>query len=279
MKKNVLFLGVGLGCLSMLTSCVSDDRTFELEPVSQSKGTLSLSLDSHADFMAQTRSVSEDAYKNTSNYLVQIISTADDKVILECKASELNTYLPKTVEIGSYRIVASYGKEYDASKDEFLMSGNTTVTVKANEEKNVVVNCAPTCGKISVAFDAAMATYYEDYNVTFGGTQLLGDKTISWSKTDSEPWYVGLSEDGEKITYTISLTTKDEYLHQGAEGETATATGTATGSFQLERNKAHKLTIKPSYTATNEGAMQLTITVDDSTNDKEITYEIPVTWL
>lgn len=281
MKKKFYFVGMCLGCLSLLNSCVSDDRSFDLEPSSASKGSLVLNLNPHADFVAQTRSVNEESYKNTSNYLVQIINTSTNKVVLECKASELNTLLPKTVEIGSYRITASYGTEHDASRDEFFMFGSTVVTVKAGDEKVAEVNCTPTCGKVSVAFDANMATYYEDYNVTFGGTAMLGSKTIEWAKDDSEPWYVALDEGGETMTYTISLTAKDEYLTQ-KEGDAAgqgQATGTATGTFKLERNKAHKLTIKPSYTPTSEGGIQLSVTIDESTNDKEITYEIPVTWL
>ncbi len=277
MKKKVLFFGVGLGCMSMLTSCVSDDRSFDLEPATSSKGTLALSLNPHADFVAQTRSVNEESYKNTSNYQVQIINTADNSVLLDCKASQLSTYLPKTVEIGSYRIVATYGTEHDASRNEFLMSGVTVVSVKANEEKSVEVNCSPTCGKVSVAFDGAMSTYYDDYNVTFGGTEMLGANTISWAKDDSEPWYVGLSEAGETVNYTINLTAKADYMHQ--DGDKAQSTGVVKGTFKLERNKAHKLSIKPNYTSTNKGDMTLTITVDETTNDKEITYTVPVTWL
>ncbi len=274
MKKRQFFICMGLSVVSLFTSC--SEREFDFKPSDGQKeqGSLVLNLNASTDF-EQTRALNEADYKNTQNYDVKVINTANDNVILECKASQLNSNLPKKVDIGSYRIEASYGTERDASRSEFYMFGKAVVTVKAKEEKPVTVNCTPTCGKISVAFDAAMATYYSDYNVTFGGTKKLAGKTISWSKTDSEPWYVALDETAETISYTISLTTKDDYLPQGS----TTNTGTATGTFTLERNKAHKLTIKPNYIPTTEGGMKLTITIDDSTNDKEITWEVPVTWI
>ncbi len=274
MKKRQFFICMGLSVVSLFTSC--SEREFDFKPSDGQKeqGSLVLNLNASTDF-EQTRALNEADYKNTQNYDVKVINTANDNVILECKASQLNSNLPKKVDIGSYRIEASYGTERDASRSEFYMFGKAVVTVKAKEEKPVTVNCTPTCGKISVAFDAAMATYYSDYNVTFGGTKKLAGKTISWSKTDSEPWYVALDETAETISYTISLTTKDDYLPQGS----TINTGTATGTFTLERNKAHKLTIKPNYIPTTEGGMKLTITIDDSTNDKEITWEVPVTWI
>ena len=274
MKQKQLIYCMGLSVLALFASCA--ERDFDLDPSNGSKeqGTLVLNLNASAEF-DQTRALNENDYKNTQNYDVKVINTVNDNVILECKASQLNSGLPKKVDIGSYRIEASYGAERDASRSEFYMFGSTVVTVKAKEEKPVTVNCTPTCGRISVAFDAAMATYYSDYNVTFGGTKKLAGKTISWAKTDSEPWYVALDEKGETISYTISLTTKEDYLPQGS----TTNTGTATGTFTLERNKAHKLTIKPNYIPTTDGGMKLTITIDDSTNDKEITWEVPVTWI
>lgn len=274
MKHTHILVCMGLGALTLFASC--NEREMDLNPDSASKGqgTLILNLNASTDF-GQTRAVNEDNYRNTDNYNVRLINASNENVILECKASELSSNLPKTVEIGSYRIEASYGTEKDASRDEFFMYGDATVTVKSKEEKAVTVNCTPTCGKISVAFDSSMNTYYDDYNVTFSGTQKLGKNKIDWKKNDTEPWYVGLSKAGETITYTLTLTTKADYLPQGSE----TNTGTATGTFTLERNKAHKLTIRPNYIPTTDGGMKLTLTIDDTTNDKEITWEVPVTWI
>lgn len=284
MKQKQLIFCMGLSAMTLFASCLSE-RDFDFKPTggtneqnptenTTEQGFLNLQLNAATSF-DQTRALSENDFTNTQNYDVKIINTANDNVILECKASQLSSNLPKKVDIGSYRVEASYGTERDASRSEFYMFGETTATVKAKEEKTVNVNCTPTCGKISVVFDAAMATYYTEYNVSFGGTKKLGTKTIAWSKTDTEPWYVALDKNGETITYTINLTTKDDYLPQGASSNT----GTATGTFTLERNKAQKLTIKPNYIPTTDGGMKLTVTIDESTNDKEITWEVPVTWI
>lgn len=279
MERKNIFFRFGILASLALASCGANDKNLELvaPPEELGKGTLCINLNPDPSFSEGTRSLNEGNYMLTSEYTVQIINASNDNVLLECKAYELNSYLPKTFDIGSYKITATYGTEHDASRDEFYMSGSTVVSLKAKEEKSVVVNCSPTCGKVSVDFDQAMATYFDDYNVTFGGTKMLGSSTFAWSKTDTEPWYVALDRNGENINYTISLKAKSDYLTQGNGG--TVASGSATGTFRLERNTAHKLTIRPSYTPTTDGGVQLGITIDDSTNDKNITYEIPVTWL
>ena len=276
MKQKKLFFCVGLSVISLFTSCLSEEHDIDLNPSAGTKeqGVLDLNLSAATNF-DQTRALNENDYRNTLNYNVKVINVANENVILECKASELSSNLPKKVDIGSYRIEASYGTERDASRTEFYMFGDAVATIKAKEQKTVTVNCAPTCGKVSVAFDSQMATYYSDYNVTFGGTKKLGAKTFAWSKTDSEPWYIALDKNGETVSYTINLTTKDEYLPENA----TTNTGVATGTFTLERNKAHKLTISPNYKPTTDGGVKVSIVIDDSTNDKNITWEVPVTWI
>lgn len=278
MKKDFKLLFMSLAMAGLMTSCFSEEHEFGL-PTKQDegKGTLILNLNADAEFSNTTRALNENNYKATANYNVKIVNTKNENVVLDCKGSELSDNLPKTLDIASYRIEASYGTESAASRSDFKMYGESTFTIKAKDEKTVTVNCTPTCGKVSVAFDAAMATYYDDYSVSFGGTKALGSNTFAWAKNDSEPWYVALDVNGETINYTISLTAKEEYLHK--DGENTSATGTATGSFKLERNKAQKLTIKPNYTPSVNGGLKISITIDKSTNDKEVTYDIPVTWI
>jgi hypothetical protein len=275
MKQKQFFICMGLSVMSLFTSCLSE-HDLDLSPTGNSKeqGSLVFDLKADANF-EQTRALNEADYRNTQNYDVKVVNTVNENVILECKASQLSANLPKKVDIGSYRIEASYGTERDASQSEFYMFGSEVVTVKSKEEKTVNVTCTPTCGKVSVVWASDMDTYCSDYSVTFGGTKKLGNKTFAWSKTETAPWYVALDKTAETISYTISITTKEEYLPQGA----STTTGTATGTFTLERNKAHKLTIKPDYRPTTEGGMKLTITIDESTNDHEYTWEVPVTWI
>lgn len=278
MKNEILMLAAMLSASGVMTSCLSEEHDFSIPVESTETGTVMLNLDVDASFEVASRALNEAAYKNTSNYTVQIINTANNNVVLECKGSELLTQLPKTLDIGSYKVVAFYGKEQAASRNEFYMYGSSTFTIKAKDEKPVNVKCVPTCGKVRVSFDSEMATYYSDYSVSFGGTSSLGSNTFAWEKSDSDPWYVGVQENGEMLTYTIALTVKEDYLSKDNNGDTH-ETGTVTGTFKLDRNKAKNLTIHPNYTPTTEGGMKLSITIDESTNDHEVTYEVPVTWI
>lgn len=278
MKINHSLLTFIFAAPTLLASC-SGEKEFDLTPsTGKAQGTLILNLAANADFPSQTRAVDEEAYKNTSNYNVRVYNAGNDNIVVDCNASELADNLPKTIQIGSYRIEAKYGEELPASRDQFLMYGTSTITLKAQEEKTVNIACTPTCGKVAVTFDSEMATYYNNYSVKFGGTEALGGNTIDWSKTDSEPWYIALKEEGETIHYTIDLEVKEDYMHKEQNGSTSQK-GSVTGSFHLDRNKAHRLTIKPNYTPTTEGGMTITITIDESTNDHEITWDVPVTWI
>lgn len=263
---------------TLFCSCMSDEHEFDLKPSSGTEyGSLAIGLEANTQF-SDTRALNEENYKNTANYDVKLYNASNDNVLMECKFSEISAYLPKKLEIGSYRLEASYGKEWPCSRDQFLVAGSKNFTIKANEEKQVSVDCAPTCGRLSVAFDASMATYFDNYSVTYGGTKAMGTSTCTWAKADTEPWYIALDEVGETINYTINLTAKDEYLHSAADG-TSTKEAQVKGIIQLQRNRAHKLTIAPNYKPTTDGGLSITITIDESTIDHEITWEVPVTWI
>ena len=280
MKTKQTFLLLMMGA-SMLGACVSEDHDLApttAEKAMAQKGRLTVNLNTDARFDAATRALNEANYRNTNNYTVDIYKTGGDAPIFSCKGSELTTALPKELEIGSYEVKAYYGTESSASRDDFRVEGSKGFTIEADGNTSVSVNCAPTCGKISVAFDEAMATYYDDYSVTFGGTDALGANTIAWAKADTEPWYVKLGTTAETVSYTIALTAKSDYAITDANGNKQT-TGTATGTFQLECNKAQKLTIQPNYVAPTEGAISITITIDDSTNERYETITVPVSWI
>lgn len=279
MRTNKSLLFLMLGAMSLFASCVSEERELDLPQKTQKEtGTLKLNLTADAAFQAQTRALNEADYRNVANYTVQLINTSNNNVLLECKGSELSQNLPKELEGGSYEVKAFYGTESVASRNEFRVEGSEVFTIHANDQTNVTVNCLPTCGKVSVAFDSEMATYYSDYSLTFGGTAALNGSTLLWSKTDTEPWYVKLNETAETLSFTINVTAKDEYAHLDGTGSKQT-TGTATGTFTLSRNEGHKITVTPTYTPTTEGGLSITITIDESTNDRPITIEVPVSWI
>lgn len=277
-KQTIILMMLGA---TLTTACVSEDHDLapSATPTAAKKGTLSVSLAADASFDANTRALTEANYRNTNNYTVQLVSAAAPATpIVECLGSQIAENMPKDLEIGSYEVRAFYGTESAASRNDFRVEGSKTFTISAGQTTSVRVDCAPTCGKISVDFDAAMDTYYSDYSVTFGGTAALAANTIAWAKADSEPWYVKLGTTAETVAYTISLTAKSDYAITDAAGNKQT-TGTATGTFQIERNKAQKLTIKPNFVAPTEGAVSITITIDDSTNERPVTIEVPVNWV
>ena len=270
MKQKNLFIIMGIIASMAFTSCISNDLGLE------TGGSLNINLNPRNDFV-QTRALSESSYRNTSNYRVKVVSTSNNNTVVDCLASELSNNLPKQLPFGTYEVSAVYGNEHAASRDEFLMTGSSIVTIKGNETTTATVNCKPTCGKVSVEFASDMATYFSDYNVVFKGTSLLNGSTFAWSKTDTEPWYVGLNSEGETINYTITLTANEDFVFDNNSADHGTHT--VTGSFSLSRNCAHKLKVKASYNPSSEGGMGITITVDESTNDTPVDINIPISWI
>ncbi len=278
MRKNVIFMCLSVAWVGLFSSC-SFDNQFEDEAVEQStnrKGKVTLDLASSVDFVTSTRAVDESSYQNINNYTVNIVDSRGQNKFSGTYAT-LQSRLPLELDLGSYSIEAFYGTEYAASRDGFKVEGSNTFTISAANTVTTTVNCTPTAGKVLVAFDPSMATYYDTYSVDFSGTSALGGSVAHWGKDDTAPYYLALSEAGETVTYTIYLTAKAEYatLQEGNKNTEATATG----SFTLQRNTAKKLTIKPNYTPTTEGGLAITITIDDSTNDKTIDIEVPVSWI
>ncbi len=282
MKTKSIFLGMLMSSAFLLTtSCLSEPKDLEPMPVAETKkGKFTLDLQTGVDFVIATRAVDERSYQNTDNYTVEITDSRGNSAFSGTFAT-LKTRLPLELDLGSYNISAAYGTEYPASQNGFKVVGSNTFTIlSSNTSTNpatTTVNCTPTAGKVIVEFNNAMATYYDTYSVEFSGTAALGTSKFIWSKAETNPYYVALNESAEAITYTIYLTAKTDYAtEQGGEKITE---ATATGTFTLARNQAKKLTISPNYTPSTEGGLTIQITIDDSTNDKPIDIEVPVTWI
>jgi hypothetical protein len=265
----VLVLGIMLGACTQISDFESPVEKEQGQELGDGQGLLSLSLYGGADFT--TRALQESSYKNVDNYTVVVVDK-DGVEKMNCKGSEVASKMPLTMSIGSYAIKAFYGTELPASRDAFYVYGEVKGSIKADQEESVNVVCTPTCGRIAVNFDDVMSTYYSDYYVTFTGTQALGTETISWLKGDTEPWYVKLNEGGERITFTITTTVKEEYVNNEQQGDTKT------GTFTLDRNKGYKMNISANYTPTDLGNIEINVTIDESTNDKPVDIEVPIEW-
>ena len=274
MKSLKWMTGMVLGTGLLLVSCTSTDEELN-QPSETGQGQLTLKLSSGTTFAANaTRAVSEANYKNVDNYTV-IVTDKDGVEKLNCKGYEVDSKMPLTMSIGSFTVKAFYGTESPASRDDFYVLGVEQGSIKANQAEGVTVTCTPTCGRIKVSFDKEMDTYFDDYEVSFAGTEALGTNTISWLKDDTEPWYVKLNEGGETLTFTVTTTTKDDFLNSDNKEKVSTKSG----SFTLSRNHAYKLNIKPNYTPTAMGDIKIDITIDETTNDKPVDIEVPIEWL
>lgn len=271
MKKTTWMLGA-VAILGLTFASCSQDPA-EGPEVNGKKGMLMLNLNGKTNFV-KTRALNEADYNNVDNYTV-VVTDKDGREQLNCKGSEVASRMPLTMSIGSYTVKAFYGEEKAASRDIFYVEGIKTGTIKADQKENIEVVCTPTCGRIVVNFNDEMATYFSDYNVSFTGTEALGSESISWLKDDVEPWYVKLNEGEETISFTITTTTKEEYVNSGNKEQVATKTGT----FRLSRNKGYKMNINPSYTPSETGSVDIVITIDESTNDKPVDIEVPVDWI
>lgn len=279
MKKNIFLMFLSLGVTGLLTACVSDidyDAQQATQQEAGQKGNFMLKVAPGIDFTAATRAVDENAYKNTDNYNVTITDSKND-VKFSGTYATLKTRLPMEMELGSYNITATYGTESAASRDAFMMKGQSTFTIQAGKTVETTINCSPTAGKIRVTFDSSLSTYCDVYDVDFTGTAALGNNSAHWGMTDTAPLYLALAEDGETVNYTIHLTSKDEYATI-QDGEKKT-TATASGSFKLERNQTKLLNVKANYTESTEGGIKITIEIDESTNDKLYVIEVPATWV
>ena len=268
----VVLLCAGFG----FSACTSDEGLNN--PTEAGHGQLTLNLLSGTSFKEETRALDEASFSNTDNYTV-VVKDKDGYVKMDCKGSEIASKMPITLPIGSCTVKAYYGTEAPASRNSFYVLGEWNGSIKGDQRESITLTCEPTCGRIKVDFDADMTTYYSDYDVTFSGTKALGNGTFAWSKNDNDPWYVALDKGGEDINFTINTTTKDEYVNSANQEQTYAYTG----KFRLERNKAFKMHVNveyhPSQGGSTSGEVGLTITIDESTNDKNETLEVPVTWI
>lgn len=255
-----------IGVTALISSCSSEEVKND---VLAGQGTISLGMTAGVDFGVtnKSRSVDESEYKNSDNYTVQILKSDGQTVAQEFKYSEKPSTL--TLDNGSYILKAFYGTEKTSSRNEFRVEGSTTFTVQSDEQ-NVSVTCTPTCAKASVVFDEKMATYFSDYSVAFE-TAALSDigASVVWAKDDTEPWYLKVAEGGETVKATIKFTRKAEY-------GTGVASSSVERTYTLAPNKAWTLKIAPSY---DSGKLGIAVTIDETTNDKQVDIIVPSEWI
>lgn len=280
MKQNQLILCMGLSAMSLFSSCMSEERDIDLSPQIESKtGKIVLSFNADASFNEQTRALDEAEWRKLSNYTVQLLQGGQVVEHWTGNPGTVNVErtISNTYDENTYEVRAFYGTEAPSSRSTFRVEGASVFNLSANDQKTVNVSCTPTCGKLVVVFDRSMADYYKNYSVSYTGIEAMNGSSVNWAKDDFEPWYVKLNSKGENITYTITVEAKDEYAH--LNGETKQTTGTVSGTFNLQRNCCHKLTVVPRYGTNENGELQLSIVIDESTNNITKTFTVPVAWI
>jgi hypothetical protein len=258
---RVYLLGI-LTAFGLLTySCTS-----ESEPKVE-QGTVSIALKGD-NFFSQnggraSRALSESTYSNVNNYTVDIVD-ANNSVV----STFLYGSAPSTIKLanGNYTIKAYYGEESTASREKFLVTGSTTFAVNA-DDKSVEVNCAPTCGKMVVDFSKDdMDKYFSDYYVEYKTKALTAAGTTAmWKKTDTDPWYMKLDPAGETVEAIVHYTMKET-----GNNDSQTLT------YDMAPNKSWTMHIAPKD---GSGGLSITITIDESTNDREFEIVVPSDWI
>ncbi|WP_300725164.1 DUF4493 domain-containing protein [uncultured Bacteroides sp.] len=255
---KMFFWGCLLGVGGLTASCSSDSSD-----LGKGTGIVSFELKADPTFVA-SRAVDESYYSDVKNYTVVI--TKDGK--------EFRTYdypaMPSSMdlEVGSYHVQAYCGEDVAASTKGMYVVGDTdfTLTAESPEATTVTVNCAPVCAKVKVNFAAEMAEYFSDYSVKMETSALTTEgSTFIWTKDAADPVYlkVGQSED---VKMTISLTKKSDSTQSTVEK-----------TYTLSPKDAFTLNINPVVQDVT-GNLGISITVDESTNDKPIDIIVPSDW-
>ena len=243
-------------------SCSSDSGN---EPQSE-EGTISISLEKSALFSndgGPSRALTESTYANVNNYTVEIVD-ANGNITSTFQYANA----PGGVKLanGNYTLKAYYGEESTASRDKFLVIGSTAFAVNA-DDKAISVNCAPTCGKMVVDFSKDdMDKYFSDYYVEYKTVALNKEGTTAiWHKADTDPWYMKLQPEGETVEAIIHYTMKE---NSNNDSQTLT--------YNMAPNKSWTMHIAPKD---GSGGLSITITIDESTNDKPIDIIVPSDWI
>lgn len=285
MRISPLFLALTLTCAA---SCQ------KLSPDGERSGSLFIDF-SKASFFepANTKSVDEASYKDPANYTLVVTDANTENTILNCKVSELDAegchVSLKSLPFGStYNITAYYvgdikNKSVAYSKTDFYVEGRHRVTID-DVKKPISLTCAPTSGKVNASFDANMETYYDLYYIKMSGTKAMKEsgQYLTFSKGDTDPWYIRIDDNAEggkeNIDFEIYLKVKEQYQHMDQDGKPMRE-ATIKGSFALERNKSHRISVKANYTPASTGDLTISISIDDTTIDREVNIDIPISWI
>lgn len=259
MKKHFYLLKT---CLCALAVGVLAGCSAEVDgpQVADGEGAFLLNVATDADFETTTRALDESPYANVDNYTVRILQNGavqDEYSYTEVK----DTWIP--YGNGTYTVKAFYGEDLPVSTTSMYVEGHQDISI-SNDTAHVSFTCKPVCAKVTVKFDETMADYFSAYHVVFK-TKALGEGSYDWQQTFTDPVYMKVTGEKETVNATIYLTKK-------SDGTSTTMAKT----YELAPAMQKTITMKPTV---NNGNVGITIEIDETTDDHEITIEIPSDWV
>lgn len=252
MKNFILAFFVIFFLLLSLNSCTSDNDA------EYPRGEVTIGINKKLEF---TRAVDFTAIGNVNNYIINIYNEEDACVFSKTFGEIAGT--PIMLEEGSYKLRAHYGELKTASQNDLQLRGTTSFSIESGKAKAVVVECTPASARVNVNFGDRMENYFSDYYVTFTTKALNEEGNVAvWTKTNADPWYL-LVDENEAIKAVIHVT-------RISDGKSMDIERTTT----LSAANAWTLDIDAEEEVDEDGTSTFSITIDESTNDKEETITV-----
>jgi len=257
LNKAKILVGV-LSGIGLFASCSSDTEELLNE---SGTGFVSFSIQANTGFQT-TRAIDENDYENVDNYTVQIWE--DEDLFNEYTPGNIPSSLK--LDAGTYTVKAFCGEDLAASTESIYVVGESDVTLAAGETQTATIVCTPVCAKVTVDFDKELATYFNDYSVSFQ-TKALDQMTYIWKKEYTDPVYLKV-DDNESVTMNIELTNKEgKKVNQDY-------------SHSLSPKQAFTLHVKPQVKEPGDTGLGIVIEIDEGTNEPtEIEIDIPSNWI
>ncbi|WP_455592132.1 DUF4493 domain-containing protein [Bacteroides sp.] len=257
-----LFLIVGMVILILgIASCDSSN-----DVLSHGVGTLSVGLSATPSFSSKTRAINEDEYRNADNYTVEIQEVGGDMLY-----NDLYRNMPMSfdVEAGkTYTVKAFYGENVDAGFDKLYMEGNQQFTISNGEQKNLVLSCRPANVKVTVEYTDDFLKYYSDCTVSLQTSHIVVPFVMNMNADANKEAYLKADATGETITILVDGF-KDKSGNLVDMGGALTTTKNVTPKTHVT------ITVGPEVITVGTGEASFDVSVDTSTEDKDINIEIP----
>lgn len=257
-----LFLMVSM--VILLGGIISCDSNNDAYP--HRDGTLSIGLLANPSFSSKTRAINEMEYKNADNYTIQIQELNGDLLY-----DDLYKNMPMSfdVEAGrTYTVKAFYGENVDAGFDKLYMEGNQQFTISEGEQKNLILSCRPANVKVTVKYTEEFLKYYSDCTVSLQTSHLIEPFTMNMNTDANKEAYLKADITGETIRISVDGF-KDKSGKPVDMGGALTATKNVTPKTHVT------ITVDPEIITIGTGEASLDVSVDTSTEDKEVNIEIP----